>query len=242
MGSLDGRRLLVTGASSGIGEATARVAAREGARVALLARSADRLAELAGELGAVAVPADVTDEAAIRAAVDDAAAGLEGLDAIVNSAGLVRPSSYADGDPQHWRRMLEVNVLGLLLATQAAIPHLRAAGGGSIVNVSSMSGRRVASSALSVYSGTKFAVHAISEGMRKELHSDGIRVTIVAPGFVDTPIFDEVEDAQTRERYQQAVAERGLSPEQVGEQIVHAIAAPPEVTVYELALYHTAQD
>ena len=242
MGSLDGRRVLVTGASSGIGEATARIAAREGAGVAVLARRAERLEALAAELDIVPVPADVTEEAALRTAVDAAAAQLGGLDALVNSAGLVRPSSYADGDPEHWRQMFEVNVLGLLYATRAAIPHLRAAGGGNIVNLSSMSGRRVASAALSIYSGTKFAVHAMSEGMRQELHRDGIRVTIVAPGFVDTPIFDDVEDDELREHYRQAVAERGLTAEQVGEQIVHAIAAPPEVTVYELALYHTDQD
>lgn len=210
--------------------------------MAVLARSADRLRELAHELDVVDVPADVTQEAALRTAVDAAAARLGGLDALVNSAGVVHPSSYADGDPAHWRQMFDVNVLGLLHATQAAIPHLRDAGGGNIVNLSSMSGRRVASAALSVYSGTKFAVHAISEGMRRELHGDGIRVTIVAPGFVDTPIFDEVEDDDTRERYRQAVAERGLSAEQVGEQIVHAIAAPPDVTVFELALYHIDQD
>lgn len=242
MGSLDGRRVLVTGASSGIGEATARIAAREGAGVAVLARRAERLEALAAELEVVPVPADVTEEAALRTAVDAAAAQLGGLDALVNSAGLVRPSSYADGDPEHWRQMFEVNVLGLLYATRAAIPHLRAAGGGNVVNLSSMSGRRVASAALSIYSGTKFAVHAMSEGMRQELHGDGIRVTIVAPGFVDTPIFDAVEDDEVREHYRQAVAERGLTPEQVGEQIVHALAAPPDVTVYELALYHTDQD
>lgn len=242
MTTLEGRRLLVTGASSGIGEATARAASRAGARVALLARSADRLEELASELGGVAVPADVTDVTATREAVDAGADRLGGLDGLVNSAGLVHPSSVADGHPDEWRQMFDVNVLGLLYATQAAIPHLRRAGGGNIVNVSSMSGRRVASQALSIYSGTKFAVHAISEGMRKELHAEGIRVTICSPGLVDTPIFDHVAEVEVRSRYQQAVAERGLTPESVGEQIVHALAAPPDVTVYELALYHIDQD
>ncbi|MDX1658549.1 MAG: SDR family oxidoreductase [Nitriliruptorales bacterium] len=242
MGELDGRRVLVTGASSGIGESTARAVAGAGGAVALLARSEDKLAALADELGGVAVPADVTDVDATRRAVDDAADRLDGLDAIVNSAGVVRPAPVSEGDPSDWQLMFDVNVLGLLVATQAAIPHLRSAGGGNIVNVSSMSGRRLSSVPTTVYSGTKFAVHVISEGLRRELHEHNIRVTILAPGFVDTPIFDDLEDEETRERYRDAAQRVGLSAESVAEHVVHALAAPPDVTVYEVALYHTAQD
>lgn len=245
MAPLDGRRVLVTGASSGIGAATARAVAAAGGNVALLARRRERLEELAEELATdrsgVAVPCDVTDTAAARRAVDEAASALGGLDAVVNSAGVARPDLVSEADPADWQLMFDVNVIGLLAVTQAAIPHLRSAGGGNIVNVSSMSGRRLSSAPMTVYSGTKFAVHVISEGLRRELHGDGIRVTILAPGFVETEIFDELEDEAQRQRYQQAMEAVGLPAEVVAEHIVHALAAPADVTVYEVALYPTSQ-
>lgn len=241
MSRLDGRRVLVTGASSGIGEATARAIAAEGGQVAVLARSADRLRELASELGGVDVSADVTDVASVRRGVDRAAEALGGLDAVVNSAGVVRPGSIADADPDDWRIMFDVNVIGLLAVTQATIPHLRSSEAGHVINLSSMSGRRLASPATTVYSGTKFAVHVISEGLRQELMDDGIRVTIVAPGFVDTPIFDGVADDETRARYQEAAASKGLTAEQVADQIVNALAAPPDVAVFEVAILSMRQ-
>jgi NADP-dependent 3-hydroxy acid dehydrogenase YdfG len=172
MGELEGRRVLVTGASSGIGEATARAIAAAGGRVALLARRADQLEELAEELDGVAVPADVTDPQATRAAIERSAEQLDGLDGLVNAAGLAEPGTVVDGDPASWRRMFDVNVLGLLHATQAAVPHLRAAGRGDVVNLSSMSGRRVGSVEMAIYAASKAAVHTISEGMRRELQPD----------------------------------------------------------------------
>jgi NADP-dependent 3-hydroxy acid dehydrogenase YdfG len=232
---LSGRRLLVTGASSGIGAATARRAAELGASVALLARSAERLEEVATRTGGVGVPADVTDGEAVRAAVDRAAARLDGLDGVVNAAGLVRPSRVADADPADWRRMLEVNVLGLLHVTQAAIPHLRAAGRGDVVNLSSMSGRRIQSPEMGVYAATKSAVHALSEGLRRELRGDRVRVSVLAPGLVDTPIFEGLDDPVAvglRERAPTA----GLRAEEVADAIVEVLAAPEHLMHVEVAL------
>ncbi len=241
-GRLEGRRVLVTGASSGIGEATARAIVAAGGKVALLARSAETLDRLASELvGAVSVPADVTDPDATRAAVDAAAEQLGGLDGVVNSAGLALPGSIVEGDPSDWQAMFDVNVLGLLHATRAAVPHLRRAGRGDVVNISSMSGRRRASVALTVYSGTKFAVHVISDGMREELRPDGIRVTVIAPGFVVTPIFDDVPDEGMRGRYQDAMHASGLPVDVVAANIVHALAQPPEVDLVEIAMLSTRQ-
>ena len=241
MGTLDGRRALVTGASSGIGEETARALRRAGAEVALLARSADRLDELARELGAVAVPADVADGEAVETAVADAADRLGGIDLLANIAGVARPGSPSAGDPADWRLMLDVNVLGLLQVTRAVVPHLREAGRGDIVNLSSMSGRRLASVSGTVYSATKFAVHTISEGLRRELAGDGIRVTTIAPGYVDTAIFDDVDDPDQRVELREIVREQGLDPATVADQIVHVASQPPDVNLLEVAMMSLRQ-
>jgi NADP-dependent 3-hydroxy acid dehydrogenase YdfG len=232
---LAGRHVLVTGASSGIGAATARALRGAGARVALLARRTGRLEELAAELDGVAVPADVADPIAVREAVDRAADGLGGLDGVINAAGLARPGDVADADPDGWRAMFDVNVLGVLHVTQAAIPHLRAAGRGDVVNVSSMSGRRVGSTEMAVYSATKAAVHTLSEGLRRELRPDRIRVAVVAPGFVDTPIFDG-QEGEAAERLQRGTSQQGLPVEAVADTIVRILADPPEVVHVEVAM------
>ncbi len=235
MGRCSGRRLLVTGASSGIGEATARALVAEGAQVALLARRRDALTALAEELDAVAVPADVVAPEATRAAVETAADRLGGLDGVVNAAGLVRPGPVATTDPAEWRTMLEVNVLGLLHATQAAIPYLRDAGRGDVVNVSSMSGRRLQTAEMGVYGATKAAVHTLSEGLRRELAEDRIRVTVLAPGLVDTPIFEGLDDP-VASRLREAAPRAGLRVEEVAGAIVDVIAAPEHLVHVEVAM------
>lgn len=240
MGKLDGRRILVTGASSGIGAATAIALSDAGARVALLARSPSALNELAERTGGVAVPADVTDLEQVSDAVAAAVDALGGLDGVVNNAGLTRPGSIVDGDPADWRLMFDVNVLGLLAVTSMVTPHLRASGGGDIVNVSSMSGRRLASISSTVYSATKFAVHTISEGLREELAGDGIRVTVISPGFVDTEIFDDLEGDEAA-RLRERKSEVGLAADAVAGQIVHAVATPPGMTLVEIAMVSTGQ-
>ncbi|CAN5905506.1 SDR family oxidoreductase [soil metagenome] len=237
---LSGRRVLITGASSGMGEAVARAAVSAGAQVALLARSADRLAQLADELGAVAVPADVTDVEATRDAVAAAAGSLAGLDAIVASAGVARPGTVAGGDATDFKLMLDVNVLGLLHSVQAALPHLIDSGVGDVVVLSSMSGRRVPRGEMGVYSGTKFAVHAIAEGLRLELDEQPVRVTTIAPGYVDTAIADDVSGEQG-EAFRDAVASHGMAPSTVASLIVTALAAPREAELVELAVLPTGE-
>ena len=240
MDAVEGRRVLVTGASSGIGEVTARAFASAGARVALIARRSGPLDALAEELGAVACPADLTDEAQARAAVDEAADRMGGIDAVVNNAGLMRPSLVSEGRVADWRAMLEVNVMALLLTTHAALPHLREAGRGDIVNVSSMSGRRVSAPTGGVYSGTKFAVHAITEGLRQELGEEGIRVTVIAPGLVATDLLAD-SDNEAAARLRQRAGEFGLSPRDVADQIVHIVSQPAHVLLREIAMSPAAQ-
>ena len=236
---LTGRRMLVTGASSGIGRSIATAAAEEGAAVALLARSEAELQELADQLPGqhAVVPCDVTDLDAVPSAVDAAAEHLGGLDAVVNAAGVVRPAKILEGDPAGWRAMFDVNVIGLLAVTQAAVSHLREQQPADVVLVSSMSGRRRPSTPMSVYGATKTAVHLLGDALREECKPLGIRVLTVSPGFVATPIFTHDEHATERtEDYDERASEVGLQPEAVAAQVVHALAQPPDVQLLEVAM------
>ena len=239
---LDGRRVLVTGASSGIGEATARVLAQRGARVACLARSREKVEGLAAEIGGVPIVADVADEEAVKSAVDEAADSLGGLDAVANVAGVQLLAPFSEGRTEEWRRLLDVNVLGLCLVTHAALGHIREAGGGDVANMSSIAGRRVTGSDGAVYSGTKFAVHAISEALRRELHPEGIRVIVVSPGWVDTNLGKDMGNEEIKAKLQKRQEETGLAPEDVGRQIPRALAEPRHVTVHEIAVMSTEED
>jgi NADP-dependent 3-hydroxy acid dehydrogenase YdfG len=243
MSGLDGRRVLVTGASSGIGAACARAVVADGGRVALLARRADALGALADRLGPAAVPltCDITSADQVDAAVAAAAERLGGLDAVVNAAGLLAVGPVADVDPEAWRAMYEVNVLGLLNVVRAAVPHLRAGTAPAVVNVSSMSGRRVPNPENGVYASTKFAVHALGETLRLQLGPDGIRVCTVAPGLVDTPIADALPDDDFGRTFRRRLAEDGLAPEAVADAVVHVLGRPAGVTVVEYAVMSVRQ-
>jgi NADP-dependent 3-hydroxy acid dehydrogenase YdfG len=240
-GPLADRRVLVTGASSGIGAATVRACAAAGARVAATARRVDRLQALGESTGCTVLPGDLTDEHAARGVVEAAVDALGGLDGLVNNAGVMRPGLVADGRVEDWRAMFELNVLALLVVTQAALPHLTAAARGDVVNISSMSGRRVPSATGGVYSASKFAVHALSEGLRLELGETGTRVTVIAPGFVRTELFDHAGEDPASERFRTLQSEVGLEPEVVADQVVHVLRQPPQVNLREVALTPTAQ-
>ncbi|MEU2608422.1 SDR family oxidoreductase [Streptomyces albus] len=239
---MHGKRVLITGASAGLGAAIAERLAHDGARTALLGRDEQRLDAVARRTGAVtAVPADLTAAETAAGAVDEAAAALDGLDAVVNNAGVFRLGMVSDGEISDWRDMLEVNVLGLLAVTRAAIPHLRAGVHPLIVNISSMGGRRVAQPAQGVYAGTKHAVHAVSDALRRELHPDGIRVTVLAPGFVRTNLGAYIRDPQARANMEHGQTEQGLDPRDVAAQVAHVLASPPDVHHVEIALISSRQ-
>ncbi|HEX2297002.1 MAG TPA: SDR family NAD(P)-dependent oxidoreductase, partial [Pseudonocardiaceae bacterium] len=244
--ALEGRRVLVTGGSSGIGAATARAAAAAGAQVAVLGRDSARVTAVATEIGGVAVTADITDLDAVPAALEETVRGLGGLDSVVHGAGVMVAGSVADTDPARWREMFDVNVVGLLAVTRAAIPHLLAASTGaparapSLVLMSSMSGRRIARPESGVYSAGKAAVHMVAETLRLELQPQGVRVSTIAPGFVRTPLADRLPEGELREYYRARLAEVGLDPEAVADAVVHILAQPAGVTVVEYALVPTA--
>jgi NADP-dependent 3-hydroxy acid dehydrogenase YdfG len=240
-GALAGRRVVVTGASSGIGESTVRLCARHGADVAAVARRGERLQQLADELGVVPVVVDLVAPDGPQAAVAAAAEALGGLDVLVNNAGVYLLGGVADGRPEDWRRMFDLNVLSVLETSQAALPHLRRSPAGHIVNVSSVGGRRVARSSTAVYSATKFALYALSEGMRQELHPHGVRVSVVSPGVVRTELGVGTADPKLLSQVQAKQEAMGIAPEAVARAIVHVLSEPPDVAVYEMVVLPTAQ-
>jgi NADP-dependent 3-hydroxy acid dehydrogenase YdfG len=247
MGSLDGRKAIITGASSGIGEATALAFAREGAVVALGARRKDRidgLAErIAGDGGtAHAFEVDVGDEAAVRSFVDDAAAAMGGLDTLVNNAGVMLLGPVDGADTEEWRTMVNVNLLGLLYCTHAALPLMREGGGGHIVNVSSVAGRS-ANAGSAVYNLTKFGVTAFSEALRQEALHANIRVTCVEPGFVETELQGHNTNPAVLEaidNMRETVGEV-LAADDIARSIVFAVGQPAHVGINEILIRPTGQ-
>jgi len=249
---LDQSVALVTGASSGIGEATARRLAADGAAVALVARRADRLEALAEELRgagstAVTIEADVTERAAAEAAVQRAVDELGRLDVLVNNAGVMLLGPIADAPVEEWERMVQVNVFGLLYCAKAALPHLlEAAGSGprgtaDLVNVSSVAGRQVRMGS-GVYNATKHAVGAFSESLRQEVTGRHVRVSLVEPGAVATELAGhnrpEVLDTIKR-RF--ADIER-LEADDIADAVAYIVTRPRHVAVNEILIRPTQQE
>ena len=246
MGALEGRVALVTGASSGIGEATAVALAQQGAAVAVGARRADRLAALVerieGEGGrALALELDVTDEAQCRAAVQRTVDGLGGLDVLVNNAGVMLLGPIEGADTEDWRRMITTNVLGLMYMTHAALPHLLARTG-DVVNVSSVAGRTARSGA-GVYNASKWGVNAFSESLRQEVTGRGVRVVVVEPGAVATELTDHITHPGAKEQIQGFVRQmRALQSEDIAGAVVYAVTQPAHVAVNEILVRPTDQE
>jgi len=244
---LDGQVVAITGASSGIGEATALACARAGAAVALAARREDRIRELAerieGEGGrALAVATDVADEGQARAFVQQAYEHLGRLDVLVNNAGVMLLGPVTNADTNDWRRMIDVNVLGLLYCTHAALPVMGAQGSGHIVNVSSVAGRTAALGA-AVYNFTKFGVCGFSEALRQEALHANVRVTIIEPGFVATELQGHNTNpmvVEATEKYREQIGEV-LEADDIAAGILYAISQPAHVSVNEVLIRPTRQ-
>jgi len=247
MERIAGQVALVTGASSGIGEATARALARCGMRVAVAARRADRLEALAagiGQAGGEAMPlvADVTDEQQVQEMVRRAQQQWGRLDILVNSAGLMLLGPIAGAETEDWRRMISTNLLGLLYATHAVLPIMKAQGSGHIVNISSLAGR-IARAGSGVYNATKWGVGAFSEALRQECVQDHIRVTVIEPGVVETDLASHITQTAARETALRRIQEiTPLQSEDIANAIVYALTQPPHVNVNEILLRPTEQE
>ncbi len=244
---LEGRAAAVTGASSGIGEATALALAEAGAAVALGARRVDRLEALAERINsaggrAVAIECDVADEQSAHAFVNGAAEQLGRLDILVNNAGVMLLGPLEGADTAEWRQMVDVNLLGLLYCTQAAMPHLRDGGNGHVVNVSSVAGR-TASAFVGVYNATKWAVTGFSEALRQEAAHSKIRVTCVEPGLVETELPTHNTNPLVLQTIENMKADIGevLQAEDIAAAILHAVTAPQRVNVNEVLIRPSGQ-
>jgi NADP-dependent 3-hydroxy acid dehydrogenase YdfG len=247
MERIEERVALVTGASSGIGENTARALARCGMRVAVTARRTDQLETLAegirqegGE--AIALNMDVTDEQQVQATVRRAQQHWGRLDILVNSAGLMLLGPIAGAETEDWRRMISTNLLGLLYATHAVLPLMKAQKGGHIVNVSSVAGRIVRAGS-GVYNATKWGVGAFSEALRQECVQDHIRVTVIEPGVVETDLASHITNTAAREIALRRIQETTpLQSVDIANAIVYAVTQPPHVNVNEILLRPTDQE
>jgi len=253
MAVLSDQVAVITGASSGIGEATAAALAEHGAKVVVSARRRERLEALVGRIAdaggeALAVGCDVTDRGQVQAMVERAMEAFGRIDILVSNAGVMPLAPMARCRVEDWESMVDVNVKGLLYGIGAVLPIMIGQKSGHIVNVSSTAGRRTFPNG-AVYCGTKHAVHAISEGLRHEItalgQEDGsrIRVTIIAPGAVVTELLDSITDDETRamfERWRDELRDP-LRSDDVAEAIVYAVTAPGHVNVNEILVRPTGQ-
>jgi NADP-dependent 3-hydroxy acid dehydrogenase YdfG len=244
---LSGRVALVTGASSGIGDSTARALAEAGASVAIAARRLDRLDVLAREIAksgveALPIAADLVREDENRRIVAVTQEKFGRLDILVNNAGVMLLSPVDAANSDDWRRMLELNVLGLMVATQAALPVMRAHGGGHVVNISSTAGR-IPNQNISGYSASKFGVVAFSESLRKEVYKDNIRVSVIEPGVVATELRDHIPHAATKQALNAwADGMRQLQPEDIANSVLYCVTQPAHVNVNEILIRPTDQE
>jgi NADP-dependent 3-hydroxy acid dehydrogenase YdfG len=247
---LDGTVALVTGASSGIGEATAVALAEAGAQVAVAARRRDRLESLADRIGrdrVLVLETDVTDETQARAMVDQTVARFGRIDTLVNNAGVMLLGPIVDAPVEEWRRMVELNLLGLLYCTHASLPHLLSAADSEprrvadVVNVSSVAGR-VARSGSGVYNATKFGVVAFSESLRQEVTRRHVRVSVIEPGAVMTELAThnrpEIIEGMRATFGQMEM----MSSEDIAESIVFTVTRPRHVAVNEVLIRPTEQE
>jgi NADP-dependent 3-hydroxy acid dehydrogenase YdfG len=243
--NVQGKVVVITGASSGLGEATARHLSAQGATVVLGARRLERIEALASELAsgggkALAVQADVTDREQVAALVGAAMASYGRIDVMLNNAGLMPHSPLERLKIDDWDRMIDVNIKGVLYGIAAALPHMIAQGSGHIISVSSVAGHKVRPGS-TVYSATKHAVRVISEGLRQEVKAHGLRTTVISPGAVDTELPDSITEQDVAENVRKFY-DIAISPESFARAVAYAIGQPDDVDINEILFRPTQQE
>jgi NADP-dependent 3-hydroxy acid dehydrogenase YdfG len=242
--NIKGKVVVITGASSGLGEAAARLLAKEGAKLVLGARRLDRLEALAAglSLGKDAILAtDVTDVVQVRRLVDHAVKVHGRVDVIINNAGLMPHSPLERGKVEDWDRMIDVNIKGVLYGIAAALSHMKTQKSGHIINVSSVAGHKVGPGG-AVYAATKHAVRVISEGLRQEVKPYNIRTTIISPGAVATELPDSVTEPDVAEGVRALYDRVAIPADSFARTVVFAMSQPDEVDINEILFRPTAQE
>lgn len=241
MPALEGKVAVVTGASSGIGEATARVLAQDGATVVLVARRRERLESLATELNAAGaktqvVEADLGTTEGAQRCVDEAVREQGRLDILINNAGVMFLAPIAEAQPDDWDAMIRVNLLGVMVASRAALVPMKAQQSGHIVNVSSVSGR-FAGPNQGGYNATKWGLNGFSEALRREVHHEGIKVTLIEPGVVSTELTEHIPHEPTRTQYETNIAKmEKLESEDIANAIRYVVTQPRRVSINEVLI------
>jgi NADP-dependent 3-hydroxy acid dehydrogenase YdfG len=244
--NIAGKVIVITGASSGLGEATAKHLSALGATVVLGARRADRIEKLANEITsnggkALAVAADVTQLDEVKKLVDSAVEQFERVDVILNNAGIMPLSPMDRLNVEEWNKMIDVNIKGVLNGIAAVLPYMKAQQSGQIINTSSVAGHKIFTGS-AVYSATKFAVRALTEGLRMDVKPYNIRTTIVCPGAVKTELLDHITEADVQQANQDYVGSVGISPDSFARVVAFAISQPEDVDINEVIFRPTSQE
>ncbi|MFN3661669.1 SDR family oxidoreductase [Yoonia sp.] len=244
--NITGKVIVITGASSGMGEAAARHLAAKGASVVLGARRAERLNALVSEITsaggkATAVATDVTKRADVQKLVDTAVETYGRIDVLINNAGVMPLSPLERLKVDEWDQMIDVNLKGVLYGIAAALPHMKEQMAGHIINLSSVAGHKLFGGS-AVYSATKFGVRAISEGLRQEVKPYNIRTTIISPGAVKTELLDHITEQDVQKANQDYVGEIGVPAETFARLVDFAISQPEDVDINEILFRPTAQE
>lgn len=244
--NISGKIIVITGASSGLGEATARMLSSMGATIVLAARRKDRIEALADELKknggkALAVETDVTDAAQVKALVDTAVKEYGRVDVMLNNAGLMPQSLLEQLRIEDWNQMIDVNIKGVLYGIAAALPHMKEQKSGHFINVSSVAGHGVHPGS-AVYSATKYAVRALSEGLRQEVKPYNIRTTIISPGAVATELTKSVSDPAFSKSIGKFYEKNAIPADSFARAVVYAISQPEEVNINEILFRPTVQE
>jgi len=243
--NIKGKVVVITGASSGLGEATARLLAEKGATVVLAARRTERIESLAEELknkggDALAVPTDVTDRQQVKQLVDKTVQTCGRIDVMLNNAGLMPLAPLEELKIDEWEQMVDVNLKGVLYGIAAALPHMKQQKSGHIINVSSVYGHKLGPNA-TVYCATKFAVRALSEGLRQEVKPYNIRTTVISPGAVATELLEHISDPEVQKQAKEHVGQIAVPAETFARMVAFAMNEPADVDVNEILFRPTAQ-
>lgn len=243
--NIEGKVVVITGASSGLGEATARLLSSEGATVVLAARRSDRIEALANELGdqggkAMAVTTDVTDRQQVKQLADKAVETYGRIDVMLNNAGLMPLAPLEKLKIDEWEQMVDVNFKGVLYGVAAALPYMKEQKSGHFINVSSVYGHKIGPNA-TVYCATKFAVRAMSEGLRQEVKPYNIRTTVISPGAVATELLEHISDEKVQAETKDFVGQIAVPAETFARMVAFAINEPNDVDVNEILFRPTSQ-